>query len=59
MFDGAKMVISAVSAIAAALFVLWLIGVMNVKGAHGMGAVGDGIGAIFKALGELISNIHF
>lgn len=59
MLDGAKSVFSIVSAIAATLLVLWLIGVMTSKGSHGMGAVGAGISEVFKAAGDLISNIHF
>ena len=60
MFDGAKSVVSVVSAIAAGLFILWLIGAMTTKGsAHGMTAVGSGISAIFKGIGELFGSIHF
>ena len=46
-------------AVAVLLGVLWVIGIMNVKGAHGMAAVGDGISAIFKAAGDLLGSIHF
>ena len=59
MLDGAKSVFSGTLAVAAVLVVLWVIGIVNVPGAHGMTAVGDGIAAIFKAVAELISHIHF
>ena len=59
MLDGAKSVISIAGAIAAALLILWLIGISTHHGAHGMAAVGDGIAAVFGAAGSLISQIHF
>jgi hypothetical protein len=54
MFDGARSVISTVLSIAAVFLVLAVIGVVNQKAPMGMGAVGDGIGDVFKWFGELL-----
>lgn len=59
MFDQARAIFSTALAIGAVLFVLWVIGIVNVHGAHGMAAVGDGISAIFRAAGDLLGSIHF
>lgn len=57
MFDSAKAVIQMVLGAAAVLGVLAVIGVVNQHVPVGMGAVGDGIGDLFKWAGELISHI--
>jgi hypothetical protein len=57
MLDGPRSIISGVLAAATVLLILAVIGVVNQKVPMGMGAVGDGIGDIFKWGGELVSHI--
>lgn len=59
VLDGAISVIRISLAIAAGLLVLWIIGVGNDPHAHGMTAVGVGLDAVFRALGDLLGAIHF
>jgi hypothetical protein len=59
MLDGFKQVISMAGAIVASLLILWIIGVVNKPGTHGMAAVGAGLVEIFKGIGSLLSLIHF
>lgn len=57
MFDSAISVIRVSLAAAAVLLVLGVIGVANQHVPLSMAAVGDGIGDVFKWLGELLGHI--
>lgn len=59
MFDSARSVISTALAVAAALLVLLVIGIVTHPGATGMAAVGDGIGAVISGAISLISHVRF
>jgi hypothetical protein len=54
MFGGAIGVIRGFLTFLAVLLVLFIIGVATHKGATGMAAVGDGLGAALKAVIELL-----
>ncbi len=59
MLDGARQVVSIAGAIAASLLILWIIGIVNQPGVHGMAAVGAGLGEVFKGIGSLFGQIRF
>lgn len=57
MLGGFKQVMYYVGAAAAVLLVLFIIGIVNNKGTHGMAAVAAGLSDCFTWAGELIGQL--
>ena len=57
MFDGAFRIFRSTLTVLAVLVVLYVVGVVNVRGSTGMNAVADGLAAVLRAAGALISRV--